>query len=363
MINRVYSMDLIRALATMLVVIVHTKYYFFSNTIYFLIFSVWKVAGTVGVPLFVILTGYLMFQRKFTDGDYLKRYISRNLLPLFIAFESWNILWNLLRYTYVADPPQKWMAVAKAALFMGDTLSALWYLPMTIALYLGMPILSIAFHQIREPAYRKLIAAALLLSGTLIPSIASILSLFGKKTAIHSVLRMNIFGASVWGESVWMIYLLAGYYISQKGLKRISSLKLGLMGVLVPFSIMYAVELTKHTVQHYDFVLVVVLSISVFELLTRTENFLHEHPTGYHLIKQISEVSFAIYMLHVYVCGAIIKGIEKFILGHSITQSLPWTTDIFFYLVFILLSVLIIGCMANVLAQNRFIKKYLFLMK
>lgn len=361
--NRQCAIDLIRTLAMILVIVVHTKTYFFSKNVYFPIFSVWKVVGTVGVPLFVILTGYLMFHRNFTDPEYLKRYISRNLLPLLVAFEVWNIVWNLLRYTYVFDSPQKWSAVVKTALFMGDTLSALWYLPMTIALYLGMPILSIAFHQIHVSSYHKILAVALLFSGTLIPSVAPILSIFGKKAGIHSVLRMNIFGASVWGESVWMIYLLAGYYISQKGLKKISSWKLGLLGAMVPFGIMYAIEMTNHSVQHYDFVLVVILSISVFELLTRTESFLQKHQMIYSLVEKISAVSFAVYMLHVYVCGAIIKGIEKFILGHSITQSLPWTTDIFFYLVFILLSVLIIGCIANVLAQNRFIKKYLFLMK
>ena len=304
-----------------------------------------------------------MFQRDYADGAYLKKYISRNLLSLVIAFEVWNVLWNLLRYTYVADSPQKWAAVVKAALFMGDTVSALWYLPMTIALYLGMPILSIAFHQIRESVYRKIIAAALLFSGTLIPSVAPILSLFGKKTAIHSVLRMNVFGASVWGESVWMIYLLAGYYISQKRLKKITSLKLGLMGVLVPIIIMYCIELTKHTVQHYDFLLVVVLSISVFELLTRTEDFLQNHPTGYSLIEKISEVSFAIYMMHVYVCGAIIKGVEKLILGHPVTQSLSWAEDILLYLAFIFLSVFIIGCLVKFLARNTIVKKYLFIMK
>lgn len=361
--NRQCSIDLIRTLAMILVIIVHTKSYFFSNTIYFPIFSVWKVAGTIGVPLFVMLTGYLMFRRNFSDTNYLKRYIYRNFFPLLIAFQFWNIIWNLLRYTYVFDPPQKWSAVVKAALFMGDTLSALWYLPMTIALYLGMPILSIAFHQIHVSAYRKIIAVALLFSGTLIPSVAPILSLFGKKLEIHSVLRMNIFGASVWGESVWMIYLLAGYYISQRGLKKISSMKLGLLGVGVPFGVMYFIEMTKHSVQHYDFVLVVVLSISVFELLTRTETFLQKHPVGYSLIEKISEISFAIYMMHVYVCGAIVKGVEKFILKHPITQFLSWQADVFFYLVFILLSVFFIGCLAKIMARNRIVKKYLFLMK
>lgn len=75
--NRQCSIDLIRALAMILVIVVHTKTYFFSETTYFPIFSIWKVAGTVGVPLFVMLTGYLMFPRNFSDTDYLKNILSR----------------------------------------------------------------------------------------------------------------------------------------------------------------------------------------------------------------------------------------------------------------------------------------------
>ena len=126
--QRIYSMDLIRVIAMVLVIIVHTKGNFFSADVHSAVYAFFKVAGTIGVPLFVMLTGYLMFGRNHNDNSYLQKYLSRNLLPLVIAYEVWNIVWNLLRYTHAAENPQKWSAIIKAGLFMGDTMSALWYL-------------------------------------------------------------------------------------------------------------------------------------------------------------------------------------------------------------------------------------------
>lgn len=177
--RRVYSLDAIRILAMILVIIVHTKYYFFAPSAHSSIYAILKVIGTIGVPLFVILTGYLMLDQNYEDNGYLQKYLKRNLFPLFITYEFWNIAWNILRYTRVVENPQEWKAIAKAAFFMGDTMSALWYLPMTIAIYLGMPILSIAVHKITSSIYKRILFVALLFSGTIIPSIAPLLSIWG----------------------------------------------------------------------------------------------------------------------------------------------------------------------------------------
>lgn len=72
--QRLYSIDAIRSLAMVLVIIVHTKGYFFSSDNSPLIFCLLKVLGTVGVPLFVILTGYLMIHRNYETDDYLKNF-------------------------------------------------------------------------------------------------------------------------------------------------------------------------------------------------------------------------------------------------------------------------------------------------
>lgn len=362
--QRIYSMDLIRVIAMILVIIVHTKGNFFSKDVHSAVYAFLKVAGTIGVPLFVMLTGYLMFGRNYNDNSYLQKYLSRNLLPLVIAYEVWNIVWNLLRYTHVAENPQKWSAIIKAGLFMGDTMSALWYLPMTIALYLGMPLLAVAYHNISSITYQKVLLAALVLSGTLIPSVAPMLTLIGHHADIHSVLRMNIFGASVWGESVWMIYLLAGYAISKGCMKQIKTTSLMLFGMIIPFGIMYAIEFTGTTVQHYDFVLVVVLAIASFEVLTRTEGWLNQYERMRSLTVKISTFSFSVYMMHIFVGGGICYALNK-IMGISkpLGSSSPWLISLFIYILYIGMIILISWLLVSLLKKNAFIRRYVLLMK
>lgn len=304
-----------------------------------------------------------MFGRDYEDNSYVKKYLVRNLLPLFITYEFWNIAWNILRYTHVVEEPQKWNAIVKAAFFMGDTLSALWYLPMTIALYLGMPILSIAFHKITLPNYKVVLCSALILSGTIIPSIAPVSSLFGYKLGIHSVLKMNIFGASVWGESVWMIYLLAGYAIFRGKLKRIKTPMLVLLGMIIPFGIMYMIESNNRTVQHYDFILVVILSISTFELLTRGEQLLQNHPAPQSLIAAISKISFGVYMMHIFVGGAIYQFLKTVGMDTPIGKPFSGFYGIVAYFAFIVTIIIGIQIIILLLRKNKLIRRYILLMK
>lgn len=356
-------MDAIRALATILVVIVHTHGSFFNSDVHLAVFAFLNVIGTIGVPLFVILTGYLMFDRNYEDSTYLKKYLAKNLLPLVIAYEVWNIVWNILRYTHVAENPQKWSSVIKAALFMGDTYSALWYLPMAIALYLGMPILAIAYRKITSKLYPKILLGALILSGTLIPSVAPILSLFDHNTSIHSVLRMNIFGASVWGESVWMIYLLSGFAIYKGALKHFKTSLILILGTILPFTIMYAIKLNGYSVQHYSFILVVILSISTFELLTRTENLLQKHEKSRKLLIQLSNFSFAIYMLHIWIGGGICRLLKIVELNKPIGQSFPLLSSILVYIAFLIATIIAIRLIVYIVGKNKFIRQYVLLMK
>ena len=134
----------------------------------------------------------------------------------------------------------------KGGFFIGDTNSALWYLPMTIALYLGIPIVSYALKEISNKAYITVLSIALIISRTIIPTTALIAQVFGYYPHIHSVLKMNIFGASVWGESVWMIYVIAGYIIYKSKLRNLGTWKLLFFWYLYSFT-----SLLFHPIKKY----------------------------------------------------------------------------------------------------------------
>lgn len=246
---------------------------------------------------------------------------------------------------------------------MGDTRSALWYLPMSIALYLGMPILSIFCHRVKLASYQKLLMVTLVLSGTVIPSIPRLIALTGHTQAIHSVLKMNIFGASVWGESVWMIYLLAGYSIKKGKLKCVTASVLSILGIIVPVVIMFIIERSSHTVQHYDFILVVVFSISLFELLTRIDNLIQSYSYCKTLLTAVSKISFGVYMMHLFVGGAIYQLLKSMGMVAPIGKSFHGFVGIIFYLMFIAIIIIITYLIVLILKKNDFIKRYVLLMK
>ncbi|MBT1175733.1 acyltransferase [Bifidobacterium sp. LC6] len=53
--------------------------------------------STLGVPLFIMITGYLLLHREYTK-EYMHRFLRRNVLPLLIAFEIWNALTAVVHY-------------------------------------------------------------------------------------------------------------------------------------------------------------------------------------------------------------------------------------------------------------------------
>lgn len=59
----------------------------------------------VGVPLFLIISGYLMLDRDYT-GPKLKRFLMHNYLPMFVSFECWCAIAFLIpfrRQPHAAD--------------------------------------------------------------------------------------------------------------------------------------------------------------------------------------------------------------------------------------------------------------------
>lgn len=89
--KRLVALDVIRVTAILLVITIHSASFFFSGSK----LLVFNALGTIGVPLFVILSGYLMLDRDF-NGPYLNKFINRNLLPLAIAYILWVIIWYVL---------------------------------------------------------------------------------------------------------------------------------------------------------------------------------------------------------------------------------------------------------------------------
>lgn len=100
--KRDISIDFIRALAILLVVIVHTAPFSVPESQ----IPFFHAAGSLGVPLFVMLTGYLMLDRPY-ETNYLHIFLKRNLLPMFVSLEAWNCIWCVIDRFSVSPPPNQ----------------------------------------------------------------------------------------------------------------------------------------------------------------------------------------------------------------------------------------------------------------
>lgn len=362
------SLDFIRVLAITLVLIVHTRGYFFSPSNFPLTFAILRVLGTTGVPLFVMLTGYLMVDRPYDDPTYLHRFAQRNLLTLVVAFECWNLVWfvlgNIPNVSYPGGGfPVSLGRTIKVALFVGDTGTALWYLPMTIALYLGLPIVSIAGKRLAKnsPDYAKTLFLLLVIFGTVVPSAKTALGYFGHGDAIHSVLIMNIFGASVWGDSVWLLYLIIGALIAKERLRLVTTKNLLLFGIVIPIVTSIAIQylFPDVTLTSYSFIGTVVPSAALFEFLDRHNADVCKLGQLFPAcIRFLSKLSFSVYMLHLFVFGWLYHaGLVVSIL------AFPMATVVPAYLLFTLALMFLSAGLGRLLGTLQPVAKWMLLLK
>lgn len=307
--TRDVSLDLIRVAAIVLVVIAHSSH---DGPLAL------RTLGTLGVPLFVILTGYLMVDRDYETG-YMAQYLKRNLLPLFVCYQVWNLLYFLLSHlTFLQIKPVRIKTWLFSALFMGRTWDLLWFLPMIIGLYLGIPLVSLTIHRFASGGnrtYLVVLGFCIIVFGTLVPTLQEVYGLFFHGLAPIGTLNMNVFGSYAWGASVWILYLCIGYYLK----KRRDDYRCPMVVVLlvVCFAGLYLLNRFKAARNipfspNYSDLFLVVASICSFIILTRigSAHVLQKASLRIGIMK-LSQLSFGVYMVHLWVWVMLGKAIQE----------------------------------------------------
>lgn len=299
---RLVQLDVMRAFAIFLVVLIHFERYVLYRwpVLESFVFSL----GEIGVPLFVMLTGYLMLGRTY-EGDYLRRFLTRNLMPLLVAFMGWSFIWYLLghaipEYSGKAGV-QPFAAVLRSSLLVGMPGNGLWFLPMMFGLYLGLPIVSHTYaflSESRNAHYRRIVLAALVLFATVVPTIEEVASPLGHPLGLAPVLEMNIFGAGVWGGSIWIGYLVLGGVLARADLGRIRTGYAVLLAAF-GFAIQWGTKLlglAADTGTHLSYANLglVLSSFATFVLFVKNGKVTH----GAALFSWMSRAAFGLYVIH-----------------------------------------------------------------
>lgn len=330
--NRNYTIDTLRTIAALLVVLLHVAASYVTSGISnnSFDFSFW--AGNVVdsftricVPIFVLISGMFLLGRKDTFIGFYKKRASKVLLPLIF----WSVIYLIYRaiVNYGMNSNFDAVNLIKTAA-LGKPFYHMWYLFMLLGLYLITPLLNrIISTSSRKAVWR--IALSLLLIGMVYDFF------LGKKF-------LFIF----WFIS-YIGYYMLGYLLKNSSTK-ISSTILFIIylisGLLISILSYYTAK-DFNSLYFYSYLspFVVISSISIyilFQQIRYREN----------ILSRISHLTFGIYLIHAGVLHALFIGKRK--LDIQILENPIIAIPLEFAITF-LISLLI----ATVLYKSKILKK------
>ena len=290
--TRVEWIDLVRAIAILTVLYIHATdgiYIISSDLIlnYTLASRIFNFAslfiGRIGVPFFLMITGYLLLDRTY-DDERIRKFWNSSCKGLIIVTVIWSIIYVLFLQVITLGSPEVNFAEAGNLFF-----SHMWYMPMIVGMYLSMPFVSSALEKFNvNTIYQATIVFTFL--AFLMPFITLVCEMHGiKGVALQYCLG---FSGGIYG-----IYIITGYLVKKGRFKHISSYKLV---ILAAISFLICVVFQYYAFRiHYDFSLwyefpfVLLGSFALFELCSRMGSV-----RFYSGVKFLSKYSFAVFLIH-----------------------------------------------------------------
>ena len=290
--TRVEWIDLVRAIAILTVLFIHAADGIFiissdaimNFTISSRIFDYAALFfGRIGVPFFLMITGYLLLDRSY-DDDRVRNFWTINCKNLIIITIIWTVIYAIsLQYVTIRYPQVNFSEAG--TLFF----SHMWYMPMIIGMYLSMPFVASALkHFDKKTIFQALVVFSLL--AFLMPFVSTLLDMQG----IQNVSIQYCLGFS---GGVYGIYILLGYLVKKGMFKDISSAKLWILAI-VSFLICVVFQYYTFTRSYnfflwYEFPFILLGSFALFELCSRKDTV-----RFYSGVQVLSKYSFAVFLIH-----------------------------------------------------------------
>lgn len=330
--KRYIWLDILKIIACFCVIINHAGGYIFEywghNKCTVLFYSFFFSICKIGVPIFLMATGYLLIKKDYKYKDACKSII-RILIPLLAL--------SFLTY-YIEG--------ANLKKFIFDFLESpiiipYWYLYMMIGVYLLMPLISKMIKKFEIYDYKYLIIVCLIIPG-FIPIIEKILNITISKYFTLGLLSTTI------------SYIIAGIYLGKISLNKrnkniaiisiIISIIAYIISLYVPFIINKKFSITFDS---WNNIITILPSLSLFYLI----RYYFEDKNENKIIPKISKLTFGIYLFH-YILIYKIYNI-------SITQSVFKFNPYFGVIILEILCFTISGVITYILQKIPIIKSFL----
>lgn len=318
--------------------------------------AVISVFSRIGVPLFLMITGVLILNKKMEDPSDVKRFYKHNLLSLLITTEIWYVLmYWILAVSKGVISEQGWLGAIggmfETMLFQNQvTMGSMWYMPMILCVYTTLPFAVMVKDKLdgSKEKWLYLPLGLLFAVSMVLPFVNGLLQLLGLETYTTPLGEHYLF-------SFYYIYIIVGYWIGKGSLEK---LRTGVVAMATAgcFLIccgyqLWAYEQPANYLVAYNFPLMPVCAGFLFELIRRcADGFKRaEKP-----ITCLSRISFGIYFVHIIIMTALTEVLDRFAPGMFRPVRL------------IVLEIASVGLSVAVilpLSKIKVFRKYLFLIK
>lgn len=328
--NRNINLDLLKVLACVGVVLLHTTMGGFKETGSWNLLAYLYYLGTYSIPLFFMINGYLLLGKR--EITYL--YILQKVKWILITVSSWSFIVWFFKRDFTTNPIKKIVG----SLIQRGYFFQFWFFGALILIYLCLPILRQFLNSKRSYLY----SLSLLMTIGLIFELSNILLQMPIQTYVIQTFRL-------W---TWFFYYLLGGYIAQftieeiesrfKNWMKIVSILLLLISPIILFFIAKTIYHNLFAEYFYDTLFVKVSTLGIFLtilMLTLNENRRES-------IVSLSNQTMGVFIIHTY----IMKVWEK-VLGFNFVGA---------YLLFALftlsVSFIIVGMLMKIPYFNRIVK-------
>lgn len=325
--------DYLRAFAILAVLIIHSAYYaslITSVNLLLVTNVVFEAFSRFGVPLFVFISGFVLFHKY---GDtfsiiqfYRRRFVS--IIPPYLIFSTWYIIVDYLSSGRSAFDFSVTGIVTMYLL--GTSNAAMWFVILIVQLYLLYPIIAKTY-SIASHSYRN--GAVYLLSGTLVAQIVYSTLISGKSFAFNSFFLSNIFFFAL-GIATSMNYRAIKERIDASNTTLMCALALvvgfsfavvylaGAYPSAIPWLHPYSTLSTSILLPLFCVVVFALCYKGGFRLETDKK-----HHLVVHYLKQLGAFSFGIYLVFPFFCG---------LFGYNLLPriGINWTMWTFYPLLF-----------------------------
>lgn len=301
--KRVFGFDLIRTIAVVMVLSVH---FFLNNGFYqtkvtgkgmfFSIFLFWIFYN--GVPLFLLLTGYLKKDKKLNKEYY------KGIKHILMSYILIAITCLIVRKFYFEDKMTFLSAFTSIFNFSANGYS--WYIEMYLGLFLIIPFLNVLYNHLETKKQKQ----------TLILTLMFIISL----SPLFNYIKVNdvylTFGIDWWNQIYPLLYYFIGCYIHEyrpkinrkKGLLIIFSIVL--LESLLCYGYSYNKLFNCNFLGGYNSLQTVIVSTIIFLLLYEIQ---YDKKIITKIVNKISMLSLDIYLFSYIVDRIVYQYLSKYL--------------------------------------------------